>query len=134
MTSIFRLKQFPIFLWILFTVFGMIFVSHGNAEEQKLYKAGGKRDPFVQLVAVGTGRSASGLLGIESLEEIQIEGIVIDQNPKASIVVVNGSVLKENEEAGSVRVLKIKADGVLFSVNGVEGFKVLYEESKNQKS
>ena len=77
--------------------FGMIFARQCRADEQKLYKAGGKRDPFVQLVAVGTGRSASGLLGVESLEEIQIEGIVMDQDPKASVVVVNGSVLRASK-------------------------------------
>ncbi len=132
MASFVRFKRFSIFLWILSTAFGMIASDRCQAEEQKLYKAHGKRDPFVQLVAVGTKHSASGLLGVENVEEVQIEGIVIDQNPKASIAVLNGSVLKESDEVGNVKVLKIKPDGVLFSVGGVEGFKTLYqEEAKN---
>jgi hypothetical protein len=44
-------------------------------------------------------------------------------------------VLKEDDEVGNVKVVKINPDSVLFSVNGIEGLKALYqEESKNQKS
>jgi hypothetical protein len=90
MTNISKFKDLSIFLWILFMAFGMISAYPCKADEQKLYKSGGKRDPFVQLVAAGTRQAASGLLGVENIEEIQIEGIMIDQNPKGSIAVVNG--------------------------------------------
>ena len=69
------------------------------AEEQKLYNAKGKRDPFVQLVTSGTKVSAGGLLSVESLEEVTVEGIVVGADPKDSI-----------------------------AVNGIEGYKPLYQE------
>ena len=59
-----------------------------------------------------------------------VEGIVHDTDPKNSIVVVNGTVLKEGQESGPVKVLKIELQRALFSVNGIEGYRSLYEESK----
>ncbi len=123
-----RFNHFTIFLWIVGIAFGIIYSDQGLAADQKLYHAEGKRDPFVQLVAIGPRQASSQILAVESLEEIVIEGIVLDANPKASIVVVNGAVMKEGEESGNVKLLKIKADGASFSVNGVEGFKPLYQQ------
>ena len=97
-------------------------------EEGKLYQARAKRDPFVPLVASGMKPNAGGLMAVESPEQIQLEGIVTDPDPKKSIVVANGSVLKMNEEVGPVKVLKIEPGGVLFSINGMEAFKPLYQE------
>ena len=116
------------FLWIVGVASGMIFlcVSAQTAEEE-LYSAHGKRDPFVPLITTTTHMS-SGLVSVENIEELSIEGIVYD--PKGSIVVINGTVLREGEELGAVKVLKITKDGALFSVNGVEAFKPLYEDTK----
>ena len=118
------------FLWISAVAFGMIYAPSDAQAAEKLYNVKGKRDPFVQLVGSSTHAAAGGLLGVETLEEIVIEGIMADADPKNSIVVVNGSVLKEGQEAGTVKVLKIDPKGVLFSVNGIEGYRPLYEETK----
>ena len=99
------------------------------AAEEGLYNPHGKRDPFVSLVTTAT-RVSSGLVSVENIEELNVEGIVYD--PKGSIIVVNGTVLKEGEELGAVKVLKIREDGALFSINGVESFKPLYEDSKKK--
>ena len=119
-----------LFLWILLPAFGMIFlVRNASAEEQALYDAHGKRDPFAPLVTL-TSKQASGLLGVETLEEIQVEGVVYD--PKGSVVIINGTILKEGEELGSIKVVKVKTDGALLSVNGIEGFRPLFQdENKN---
>ena len=125
------LSPFQYFMWLFCAAFGMIcfeFQVYGAEAEGSLYSAKGKRDPFVQLVGTGAKASAGGLLSVESVEEISIEGIVVDTDPKQSIVVVNGSVLKEGDEVGSVKVLKIRPDGASFSVNGIEAFKPLYQE------
>ena len=95
--------------------------------EENLYTAKGKRDPFVQLVTTGARPSAGGLLSVESIEEITVEGIVYAGH-KDSIVVANGSVMKEGDEVGNVKVLEIKPDGAVFAVNGVESYKPLYQE------
>ena len=69
-------------------------------------------------------------MSVETIEELSVEGIVYD--PKGSVVIVNGTVLKEGEELGAVKVLKIQENGALFSINGVESFKPLYEDSKKK--
>ena len=118
------------YLWIVPLASGMIFVSLvAQAGEEGLYNTHGKRDPFVPLVTTAT-RVSSGLVSVENVEELNVEGIVYD--PKGSVVVINGTVLKEGEELGAVKVLKIKPDGALFSVNGMEAFKPLYEDSKKK--
>ena len=116
------------FLWILLFTFDTIITHRVFAEETRLYHAQGKRDAFVPLVALTMRQSASGLISVESVDEVQIEGVVMDANPRQSIVIANGSVLKEGEEVGSVKVLKIKPEGAVFSVNGIEAYKPLYQE------
>ncbi len=116
-------KQLRLFLWILLVASGTLIAigSVTAADSSTLYDARGKRDPFVPVYAAAVGQS-SGILAIESIDEVIVEGIVYDPK-QGSIVIVNGTVLKEKEEAGNVKIVKIKPDGVLISVNGVEGFK-----------
>jgi len=108
-------------------------IGFAGTEEAQLYRARGRRDPFVPLVALTMKSSSSGLLGVESIDDIQIEGVVMDPDPRKSVVVVNGSVLKTGEEVGSVKVLSIRGDGAEFSVNGVEEFKPLYKDEVKHK-
>ena len=124
-----------LFLWILSCAFGII-LSCGAvfAQETGLYHSQNKRDPFVPLVGLTTRHSAAGLLGVENIDEIQIEGVMVEADPRESIVVVNGSVLKTGEEVGSVKVLAIRQEGARFSVNGVEGFKTLYQDETKSKN
>lgn len=120
------------FLWILLVAFGMIFLSEpSNAAAAAVYNAHGKRDPFVPLVTFTT-RESSGLIGVEGVDEILIEGIVYDPK-KGSIVIMNGSVLKEGEEVGNVKVTVIKPDGVTFLLNGIEQSKSMYQEENQDK-
>jgi hypothetical protein len=117
-------------MWIFLAAFAIIFSASCVSAEPISYVAKGKRDPFVQLVA-SSKQAAGGLLGVESIDEIVVEGIMIDADPGNSVVVANGSVLKEGEEVGDVKLVKIQADGAVFSVNGMEGFKALYvDEAK----
>ena len=118
-------------LWLFGLAFGVICLEISAsfaAAETSLYSAKGKRDPFMQLVASGAIASASGLLSVESIEEVMVEGVVVDADPKQSVVVANGTVLKEGEEVGNVKVLQIKPEGAVFSVNGMEQYKPLYQE------
>ncbi len=116
-------------MWILLTVFGMICavvqVAYG---QEVLYNDHGRRDPFTPLVSF-TSKAASGLLGVERIEDLIVEGIVYDPK-KGSVVIANNTVLKEGEELGNVRVVQIKPSGALFSVNGVEGFKSIYQQEE----
>lgn len=125
-----EISLFRFFLWLFFLGFVTIYPGVESFAAEKLYDARGARDPFVPLVGANSKAVAGGLLGVESLEGIVIEGIVCDAVAKNSIVVVNGSILKEGDEDGNVKVLRIDPKGALFSVNGVEGYRALYEETE----
>ncbi len=118
------------FMWLFLATFVIIFSMSSVSAEPVQYASKGKRDPFVQLVATSK-QAIGGLLGVESVDEIVVEGIMMDADPINSVVVANGSVLKEGEEVGDVKLIKIQADGAVFSVNGMEEFKALYvDETK----
>lgn len=86
------------------------------AEENFEYNAKGKRDPFVPLVS-GEGGYMSDAEGISGIKDVRLEGIVWDEK-RGSIAVINGEIVKEGQEIGSVRLLKIQKDGVIFEVEG----------------
>lgn len=110
------------FLWILTLASGIIvFEKEALSKEEALYNAQGKRDPFIPLISLSS-RVASGLLGVETFDELVIEGIVHDPGKK-SIVIVNGAVMNVGEEVGSVKLIEVRPDGALFAISGVEGFK-----------
>lgn len=127
------MRKICFFLWILSASFGMICgVEAATSGEDSLYHSHGKRDPFVPLITM-TSREAAGLLGVENIDDVIIEGIVYD--PKhGSVAIVNGSVLQEGETLGNVKVIEIKPNGAMFSVNGVEGFKVMYQEETRKQT
>ncbi|MBI4352711.1 MAG: hypothetical protein HY593_02175 [Candidatus Omnitrophica bacterium] len=120
------------FLWILLSAFGMISVARVAAvDEIKLYDAKGKRDPFIPLVTPTT-KVTSGLLTIESIDDIVVEGIVYDP-PKGSVVIANGSVMREGEEVGVTKVIGIRPNGAVFSIGGTEAFKPLYAQPEEME-
>lgn len=131
----YKISGIPIFLWILTISFDMMTPRACLGEEIRLYSPQGKRDPFVALIgATGAGprQTPGGLAGVENIEEIRVEGIVIDSNPRMSVVIANGTMLKEGDEVGNVKLIKIQPDVAVFSVNGIEGISPLYqEESKS---
>lgn len=88
------------------------------AEEGFEYDAKAKRDPFVPLVS-GRGAYVSDAYAIGSIKDIRLEGIVWDE-AKGSVVIINGEIVKEGQEIGVVKVLKIEKDGVVFYVDGEE--------------
>ena len=126
--------QFQLFLWYFLFGFGIILLTDFGAcaAQQKMYEAHGKRDPFVPLVTLTMKSSASGLLGVENIDDLSVEGVVYDPG-HGSIVIANGVILKEGEEFGSVKVLEVKPDGAKFLINGSEGFKPIYQEDSASK-
>ena len=103
-----------------------------SQQNDGLYQARNKRDPFVPLVALISKTSIGGLGVVESIDDIRVEGVVVEADPRQSMVIANGSMLKAGEEVGSVKVLAVRGDGAEFSVNGVEGFKPLYQDERQQ--
>lgn len=102
-------------------LFGIIIVLIGGqilAEEGFRYDPEGQRDPFVPLISEG-GAYVSDAYGISSIKDVRLEGIVWDED-KGSIAVINGEIVREGQQIGAVKVLKIKKDAVTFDVNGEE--------------
>lgn len=119
-------------VWILCTAFGimssLVFAETQETPGGVVYDAHGKRDPFVALVSETTVVS-EGLATVESPSDVKIEGIIYDA-VNGSLVVINGTVLRQGEELNGVKLIEIKPDGVLVSVNGQEMFKEMHEEEQ----
>ncbi len=104
---------------ILFVVLLMAIVAEFTfAEEGFEYDTKGNRDPFVPLVSKG-GAYVSDAYGISGINDIRLEGIVWD-SAQGSIAIINGEIVKEGQEIGSAKVLRIDKDAVVFEVNREE--------------
>lgn len=117
-------------MWILSPAFGIIMSVSAHAEGPA-YESHEKRDPFTPLVT-SSSRQSPGLMGIERIDDLTVEGVVYD--PRGSVVILNGAVLKEGEELGGVKIVKIEKNGVRLLLNGAETFKSLYQDDKKGKS
>ena len=85
------------------------------SEEEFVYDAKGRRDPFIPLVTPD-GR----LLKLEQEEGVSgllLEGIIYDKNG-ASYAIVNGEVVRIGDEVGDYQVLKIEEKKVVFIKEG----------------
>jgi hypothetical protein len=85
------------------------------------YDAAGRRDPFVPLVT-GDREAVRGLYGVETVDDLTIEGIVSDA-AKGSVAIVNGEIVREGEVRANLKIIKIRSNGVLFEINEIEQFK-----------
>lgn len=94
----------------------LIVVSEVFAEEGFKYNAKGRRDPFVPLISE-TGGYASDAYEASAVEDIRLEGIVWD-DAKGSIAIINGEIAKEGDSIGSIKILKINKDSVIFDAGG----------------
>ena len=86
------------------------------AEKTFEYNSKGNRDPFVPLIS-GGGGYISDAYGISGVKDIRLEGIVLDEE-KDPIAIVNGEIVREGQEIGSVKIIKIEEDGVIFNADG----------------
>lgn len=116
-----KILTVSIFLWMNLSIFSIVVWSED-------YVNSGKRDPFVPLVT-GEKSPVRGLYGIESVDDITIEGIVMDP-AKGSVAVLNGEIVQENEVRDNLKVLKIQPDGVLFEINEIQEFKPFGNDEK----
>lgn len=105
----------------------MICTSLAGRAEGPMYDSQGRRDPFAPLIS-SNSRGGSGLAGIETVNDIDVQGIVYDPGGD-SVVIVNGTMLKQGEEFNNVLIKSIQQDGVVFVINGSEAYKPLYSQS-----
>lgn len=109
-----KVMTVSIFLWMNLSIFSIVALAES-------YEASGKRDPFVPLV-LDEKESVRGLYGIETLDDLTIEGIVFDPN-HGSVAIVNGEIVHEGDGRDNLKVIKIQSNGVLFEINEIKQFK-----------
>jgi hypothetical protein len=111
------------FLWIILNISSIVFMKYTPAEEETIiYDGKGKRDPLMPLIKQRTTTEVSGLEGVESIDQVGLEGVVYDPSG-VSMVIINGVVLREGEKEHAVEVIKIRENGALFRINEEESFK-----------
>lgn len=99
-----------IFYFALLSIFMARTAVSEDLDVEFVYNANGLPDPFVPLI---TDKMAvkPGLVGIESIEDIQLEGIVWDPT-KESMVILNGMIVRENEEVNNIKLIEIKPTSI----------------------
>lgn len=104
----------------------VVCVGIGLAQDEFVYDAQGKRDPFISLI------TADGLLLKLDREEnksaLSVEGIIYDKGG-VSYVLVNGTVAKIGDQVGEYQVLRIEQKKVVFIKEG-QTFEVIIEKEE----
>lgn len=98
-----------------------------NFIENFVYDRKDRRDPFFPLIRKDGRSSPDGLMGIERLDDITLEGIVWDPHGD-SVAIVNGEILKENQQVYNVKVIKIESKRISIMINENEFTINLIEE------
>ena len=106
-------RSFGIFLFSLVFV---IFSSPPLFGEGYEYYSKGKRDPFVPLITGTVIKYSLGLQAIETIEDIILEGIILDPHGE-SIAVLNGEIVKEGDRAYNIEIVKIYYNAVTIKLN-----------------
>jgi hypothetical protein len=95
--------------------------------EPFVYNGKGKRDPFIPLIRTQV-RSYSGLDTIETVEDVNLEGIIWD--PAAdSIAILNGVIVREGDVINNVTIVEITPQQVRLLINEEE-FQIYLEKKE----
>jgi len=109
-------NSIDILILLLFWISCFATYSSTFAQEQFVYDAGGKRNPFIPLVT-SDGR----LLKLDKEEvrgDLLVEGIIYDKQGR-SFAIVNALVVGIGDFVGDYQVLKIEPQKVTFIKEGI---------------
>jgi len=101
--------------YFIFAFCILYFAFYGYAQEEFIYDAKGRRNPFIPLVT-SDGRLLK-LKEAEALSGLLLEGIIYDKQG-LSYAIVNGEVVKTGDKSGDYQVLKIEKNKVIFIKEG----------------
>jgi len=104
----------------------VLFAGGGGYAAALEYDSFGRRDPFVPLVGVPKEKSRGSLWGISSVEEISLQGILINPDGTRSAV-MNGEVMKEGQSIDRLVVQSIGANTVVVILDSERHELKLYE-------
>ena len=99
------------------------------------YQPKGKRDPFIPLILPDGRRiTPPGIeeeSGVPGLGSVVLQGILFDPAGN-STAILNGQILRENEEWEGIKLLKIEANSVTIWKNG-ETHQLVLEQLETKK-
>ncbi|MBI4335273.1 MAG: hypothetical protein HY589_01310 [Candidatus Omnitrophica bacterium] len=111
-----RLRFAPHWYLVFGFMFGFWSLVFGiSRAEDFTYSSRGKRDPFVPLVGPGAVYQVKEAIDINSIEDVALEGIVYDDKGD-SRAIINGMILKEDDQAGAVVIDKIEPKKVILLI------------------
>ncbi|MFH1478190.1 MAG: hypothetical protein ABIG92_00260 [Candidatus Omnitrophota bacterium] len=96
-----------IFIFLIFVLVIGVFNKAG-------YSTAKKRDPFVPLAGY-----ASDAYAVNDMKDIRLEGIVWEEG-KSSIAIINGEMVKEGDQVGNFKLLRIEKNCIIFDNSGEE--------------
>jgi hypothetical protein len=100
---------------LLFTIYHLPFTIYCLAQEQFVYDAKGRRNPFIPLVTAD-GRFLA-LDKTEEKDDLSIEGIIYDKEGR-SFAIINGTVVGVSDKVAGYQVLKIEENKVFLIKDG----------------
>ena len=107
---------------VIFTALTSSSVAAGPA-----YSSGGRRDPFVPLLGISGVAIRSGLQGIASIRDVDLQGIVVSDDGKKSVI-INGEVISEGEAVGYISIEKVGTNTVVIKIENERHELELYKD------
>lgn len=104
-----------------------VFAAKGDFNYDPL----GKRDPFVPLVGISSLSSASGALGITTIDDVVLGGIMTDPGGVRSVV-INGEILYQGESVGRLYIESVEKNLVTIRIDDIKYELELYEREGNE--
>jgi len=115
----------PFWLKVFFVMFLMVLQSKMGAASG--YDPLTRRDPFVPLIGVQKGSPTGGIWNIFSVDDIVLQGIVVNPDGSRSAV-INGEVIPEGEMIEQVFIKEVNVNSVVITLNDETHEIKLYEE------
>ena len=94
----------------------LVAVLPGFADSAEKYNSYGRRDPFVPLVGVADVVTRGGIEGIASIEDVDLQGIVVSANGRKGVI-MNGEVIGEGEIAGNIKIESVGSNTVVIKID-----------------
>ncbi|HNX91151.1 MAG TPA: hypothetical protein PKY78_07135 [Candidatus Omnitrophota bacterium] len=111
--------------WCMCGVFLVIFFAAAIADAA-VYNSQGKRDPLVPLVGAAAQGVIEGLAGVNSIENVKLQGIVTGATGEKAAV-INGEIMYEGGRMGNLSVESIGENEVVVKFNDTKHTLKLYQ-------
>lgn len=105
----------------------LVALTYSFVSADQAYSSGGRRDPFVPLLGISGAAIRSGLQGIASIRDVDLQGIVVSDGGKRSVI-INGEVISEGEAVGYISIEKVGTNTVVIQIENERHELELYKD------